>query len=310
MNGFLNLSANFDKKRKYKEEKGYIFMRKRFIVFFSALLIFVYVPVFPSKQVSVTQVLDKMLRAIQNVKAIKYTLHSKERIKGNIFSATSHIKISEEKPKKIYFKNPAKGLEVLWVDGENKNDALVYPNMFPYVTMSLDPYKSIMRKNQHHTIFDLGYLFIGSNIANTILKSTEDLNKYFKLIGSVNSNGNDCYHIYYEYTDYKLNEYIVQKGETVRGISVKLNIGEYRIRERNPELMDTFGYVKEGKKLIVPNNYSSKTIIYIDKKTFLPLFIMVYDDQGFYESYEYSELEINPTFNLNEFSKGFPGYKI
>lgn len=298
------------KKTSIIEQDYPIFMRKRLSIFFITLLVFTYLPVFPSKQITVTQLLDKMLHAIQDVRTMRYKLNSKERVKGSILTATSHIKISELSPKKIYFKNPVKGIEVLWVDGENKNDAYVYPNMFPYVTMSLDPYKSIMRKNQHHTIFDLGFVFIGKTIANKILKTSDDLNKQFKLIGSVNSNGTDCYHVYYEYPDYKLIDYVVQKGETVRSISAKLNIGEYRIRERNPELLETFGYIKEGKKLTVPNNYSSKTILYIDKKTFLPLYILVYDDQGFYESYEYSELETNISFKPNEFSKGFTGYKI
>lgn len=274
------------------------------------VLFLLYTPVFSSKQITCVQILDKMLRSIQTVKTMRYKLDSKERVKGKTLFASSYIKIVEGDPKRIYFKNPAKGLEVLWNEGENKGDAHVYPNMFPYVTLNLDPYKSIMRKNQHHTIFDLGFVFIGQTIANKILKSSDDINKSFKLLGSVNSNGVDCFNIYYEYPDYKLFEYVVQKNESVRSIATKLNVGEYRIREKNAELSDYFGIIKEGKKIIVPNNYSTKTVLYIDKKTFLPLYILVYDDEGFYESYEYSELEVNITFLPNEFSKGFPSYKL
>lgn len=285
-------------------------MSKKKIVFFVICLALTNLPVFPIEQVTATQILDKMLRSIQDTKTMRYKLNNKERIKSSIFTSTSFVKLNEANPKKIYLKNPVKGLEILWVEGENKNEAYVYPNAFPYITLSLDPYKSLMRKNQHHTIFDLGFTFIGKTIANNLLKSANNLEKHFRLVGSVLSNGTDCYHIYYEYPNYKIVEYVAQKDETVRSIAAKLNIAEYRIRELNSDLMENFDFIKEGRKLVIPNNYSNKTIMYVDKKTFLPLYVLVYDDQGFFESYEYSNLETNINFKPNEFSRGFPGYKL
>jgi outer membrane lipoprotein-sorting protein len=42
----------------------------------------------------------------------------------------------------------------------------------------------------------------------------------------------------------------------------------------------------------------------------LPVYIKAYDDKGLYESYEFSNLEINGVISPAEFTKGYKGYKF
>ena len=53
-----------------------------------------------------------------------------------------------------------------------------------------------------------------------------------------------------------------------------------------------------------------KLILYIDKATYLPRIIKVYDDKGLFESYEYHNLQLNPHIADEEFTKEYKGYKF
>jgi hypothetical protein len=211
-------------------------------------------------------------------------------------------------PRQLYFKNNA-GVEVLYNELHDKEEALVNPNAFPYINLKLDPYRSIMRNNQHHTIFELGFHHIGWILTNAVKQSELNFDKWFTYMGIVKFNNRDCYKVYFEYPDFKYVKYTVRKKETLRSIAQKLGIGEYRIIQNNINISYT-DYIKEGRILSIPNVYASKTLMYIDKELNLPVFIKAFDDLGFYESYEFSDLKINMNFNVKEFDRSFAKYNF
>ena len=247
-----------------------------------------------------------MLDSIRSIKNERCDIKATERVNGTLLFAESRIKINFN-PKKIYFQSPAKGIEILWVDGVNKGNALVHSKTLPFMNLDLDPYGSIMRKDQHHTIFELGSQYIGLTIANTILQAPKDFDKHFKYAGFIKWNNIDCYQIVINYPEYKYIEYITQKGETVTSIAHKLNTSDYKIRHIN-DLSSYFGAIKEGKKLKIPIPYSSEVVMYVDKKTFIPLNVRVFDEEGIFEGYEFTNVRINTTFAPDEFTKSFKGY--
>ncbi len=265
------------------------------------------IPVFSHEPaLTSVQILEKMFDAIQDVKTMRYTLYISERVNKINHNAVSEIKINVN-PRKVFLKNPNKGTEVLWVQGENKGDCWVYPNGFPYTTLNLSPVGDIMRKNQHHTIHDLGFAYIAKTTRASIFKAGIPLEKIFTYIGDITWDNTECYKLFASYPDFKYINYTVEKGETVASIANEFNCGEYRILERNQWIKDYTANI-EGKQLLVPNNYSNKTILYVTKKTNLPVFLKVYDDLGFYESYEYHNLQVNTSFAANEFSKNYSEY--
>lgn len=277
----------------------------RVITFFSIISLFIG-STSPSPVPSCREIVEKMLDSIKNIKTQTYSLKATERVGEHLLFAESHIKLSFN-PKKIYFRSVLKGFEVLWVSGQNKGNALVHSKTMPLVNLDLDPYGSIMRKDQHHTIFDLGTPYIGSVIANTILKAPKDFDKHFTYAGVITWNKTECYQIIIDYPEYKYIEYTVGKGETVTSIAHKLNTSDFKIRYKN-DLSSYFGTIKEGKKLTIPIPYSNKAIIYIDKKTFLPVNLKVYDELGLFEAYEFYNMKINVSFAPDEFTKNFKGY--
>ncbi len=260
----------------------------------------------PSETVSCREIIEKMLDSVRVIKTQRFDVKATERVNGGFLFAESRVKLHNS-PKKIYLNNPHKGLEILWVEGANKGNATVRTRTIPFVNLDLDPYGSLMRKDQHHTIFELGSQYIGVTFANTILRAPKDFDKHFKFAGSLKWNNIDCYQIMIDFPEYKYIEYTVSKGETVTSISHKLSTSDYKIRFKN-ELSSYFGTIKEGKKLMIPIPYSNKVIVYIDKKTFIPINLKVYDEEGLFEEYEFFNMQINIPFASNEFSKEFKGY--
>lgn len=256
--------------------------------------------------ISCKQIIEQMLDSIKNVKTQRYTVKSTERVDEHILFAESRIKINAS-PRKIYLFNPSKSIEVLWVQGKNSGNALVRSGSLPLMNFNLDPYGSLMRKDQHHTIFDLGFQYIGMTIANTIIKAPKDFDKHFLYAGSIFYDNHDCHQVIINYPEYKYIEYITAKGETVTSISEKLNTSDFKIRHIN-DLSSYFGAIREGKKLMIPTPYANKAILYIDKKSALPLSIKIYDEEGLFESYDFSNVVVNKAFADNEFSKSYKDY--
>lgn len=284
----------------------FVIMHLLRITFCSLLLLFFSGADKAPKTLSCREIIENMLDSIRVIKTQRYDVKSTERVGEHLLFAESHIKINSN-PKKIYFHSPKKGTEVLWVQGQNNNEALVHSSSIPLMNFDLDPYGSIMRKDQHHTIFDLGFQYIGITIANTIVKAPKDFDKHFLFAGSINFDNHDCHQIVINYPEYKYIEYITGKNETVTSIAQKLNTSDFKIRYIN-DLSSYFGSIKTGKKLLIPVPYSNKAILYIDKKSSIPLSIKIYDENGLFESYDFSNVIINKPFKENEFSKSFKGY--
>ena len=275
-------------------------------VLFTFFLAFFIGATVPAEPASCREILVNMLDSIRMIKTQRYDLKATERVEGNLLFAESTIKINE-RPKKIYFKSLEKGIEVLWVENENKGNAIVHSKSVPFLNMDLDPYGAIMRRNQHHTIFDLGFPYIGQTIATTMLKTSKDFDKHFSYAGIVKWNKTDCFQLLISYPEYKWIEHITRPGETVTSIAQQYNTSDFKIRYKN-ELSSYFGTIKEGKRLLVPIPYSNKAILFIDKKNYLPVNLKVYDEEGLFEAYEFYNVRINKPFAADEFSKNFKEY--
>lgn len=120
-------------------------------------------------ELSAARILSQMYDSIKNIKTLRQKVIAIERLEDTFNTSRSEIKILNQ-PKKIYFINRFKKLEVLYNSEISSQKALVKPHIFPYLTLNLDPRGNLMRKNQHYTIHELGYDFIGKSIALTLNK--------------------------------------------------------------------------------------------------------------------------------------------
>jgi len=251
---------------------------------------------------------QSMFEQTKSIKAISFKMKKYERINGQLVEQKSAIKI-ERNPLKVYSYqlHPKEGLEVLYVEGANSGNALINPNGFPWVNLSLDPQGSTMRKDQHHTIRDAGHDLFVSILEHLFEKYGERSIAMIKNKGIKKWDGHDCWLLEINNPHFNFEEYTVQPSETLISIADRLKVSEYMILENNKNIKD-YRDVSAGQKIKIPNDYSPKITLMIDKVRMIPLVLEIYDQKGLYEKYEYTEVKINPNFSKNEFTPEFEAY--
>lgn len=267
-----------------------------------ALLLLAAAPPVPTTE----QVNSRLSAAIENLKYLRCTVKAQERIDGSMHQARSVMKLTYN-PLRIYIKNQ-KGVEVLWLAGQNGGDAWVYPASFPYVTLSLNPNGKLMRSGQHHTALQAGFGTITDLLRSTALRQDNSYSRSFRYTGDTTLQGRTNYVLRSDFPQFRYVNYKAGKNETIGSVAERFGCGEYRIIQRND--LSIGDKIPEGKVLQVPNAYGRKTILCVDPKTFLPTVVQVNDDKGLFEKFEFSDVISNQPIPLEEFSKAYKGYKF
>lgn len=210
-------------------------------------------------------------------------------------------------PYRVYLKN-RKGVEVLYVTGQNNNEAWVYPGAFPYITLSLDPLGTLMRKGQHHTALQAGFGMIADLLNGPDGRADNVYTRSFRYAGDSTAQGRPCHILRSDYPQFRYVAYRAGKNETIASVADRFGCGEYRIAERNSLAIDS--KLAEGQVVQVPNAYGRRVIVLVDPKNYLPASVTVYDDRGLYEQYNFLDVVANQPIPLAEFSKGYKGYKL
>jgi hypothetical protein len=248
-------------------------------------------------------IIRDMLDSIKSIKTLRLQINAIEREAKNFNVVSSEIKL-QVNPRKLYFINRKKKLEILYVQGQNNNKALVKSGVVPNI--HLDPTGNIMRKNQHYTIHEIGFEALARAV-NLTLSKDKDGSKNFVYKGKVKKLSYNCYMLQYDNAAFGFTDYTVGVNETATSIAYKLRLNDYLVRYKN-DLLNDFGYIKSGTKLKVPTLYCKRAVIYVDEKSMLPVSASLYDDEGLFESYEFPSMEINPVIKEEEFTKSYPGY--
>ncbi|MFH1005096.1 MAG: DUF1571 domain-containing protein [Bacteroidota bacterium] len=246
-----------------------------------------------------------MLISIDNIKTMKFHLKAIERFNGKLIFSKAQVKMSRS-PLKIYLY--LNGPEVLWIEDKNKDNAMVNPHGFPFINLNISSTNFLMRKNQHHIVKEVGYDYFREIIREAIKITDNNFDSYFKYQGEVEWEKHTCYFITIVYPDFKYEDYIVKKDETLVTIAHALHVNDYMLLELNSSKVSYYDDVKTEQIIKVPNAYGSKIILYIDKELLLPLVIKVYDEKGLFEMYEYHNLLVNPKIADEEFTKDYKEY--
>lgn len=270
------------------------------IIFFLAL------PVSAQQDIESRAVYNKMMHAMEIVKTCKFELHVQERIFGKMIYGVHSVKLQTH-PYKLYIKSklPDTGAEVLYIKGTNNNKALINPNRFPFFNINLSPESSILRKNHHYVISQVGFGYLFD-----VLKNYEHRDKemfYSKLKLKKPTPEHNYYILEIDNTDFGMMNYKVVKGENVTDIANKFFINDQMILELNRNV-DYFDDVSAGDVITIPNSYARKIVFYLDKKTYLPLTQVIYDQNGLYSKIEFENFVLNPEIKSEEFTKQYKDY--
>ncbi len=232
-------------------------------------------------------VIEKTLDSVQATKVLSFTFTRFERINGIMATSSSAIKL-ETKPFKLYLKTlGAEGGKEVVYGAEKHNKAAVNPNSFPYITIYLDPYSSLLRENQHHTIFEIGFTYFARIMAAYSLKIANKHKEFCTIDGNVEWGGRKCISVTCNYPSFAYVKYTAKKDETLTTIANRLLLSDYMMLEKNSENVSYYDDVDEDEEILIPNSYCKKITFYVDKENYLPIRQMIYDDKGLFEEYHY-----------------------
>ncbi len=256
--------------------------------------------------ITTEQLIARMSSAIDNLRYLRCSVKAQERIGREVKPSSSLMKLTFN-PLRVYIKDN-KNVEVLWVTNQNSGDAWVYPASFPYITLSLNPYGSLMRRGQHHTVLQAGFGTIADLMHPSALHQDATFSRTFRYAGDTTVLARPCHVLRSDYPQFRYVAYRAAKNETTATVAERFGCGEYRILERNNLGPSTA--LPEGKVVQVPNGYGRRTILCIDAKTYLPVIVDVRDDRGLFEKFEFYNVVANQPIPVEEFTKGYKGYKL
>ena len=256
----------------------------------------------------VRDLVNKMIENIDNQNYLEFVLERNERNEKGFKKGKFFAKVNIS-PYKIYIKNevPKKGSEILYMEDENNNKALVNPNFFPYINVSLSPENSLMFAGGHHCLKDLGFNFFNDCFKLYLNQYGDDFFNYIEYNGKYEWDNRSCYKLTINYPDYKKLEYVTKENESLYNISKEKLINIAKLKEYNPKF-EIFEEIDKNEVITITNIYSKKTVVFIDAINFFPVYQMLYDEEGLYEKYSYSNLTINKKFKAEEFKSEFEEY--
>lgn len=244
------------------------------------------------------------------IKSMKFTLKMQERVKGKIIYSETYNKVSYA-PHKVYLKQykPRVGMEILYCEGERNNCMLIYTNGFPWVNLTYSPYAHMVHKESHHNITRSGLRYIGKMMGSFLNTNTKDYN--INMLAEEVVDGKLCYKMTIEHKDFRFIPHIIKKGESIHSIADQLLFSPNLILENNLSVVDDYDEaLVEGQKIMIPNAYGKKIVMWIDKKSLLPIKFQIDDHKGFYEIYEYQNIQLNPVFKEGEFTEDYEEYEF
>ncbi len=250
-------------------------------------------------------ILIKTIRSTRKIKTLSYTITKTERIEGELITQITFSKLNRN-PLKVYLrqKYPKDGMEVLFTNGEK---VLVNPNGFPWFNLKLSPLGNVVRENQHHTIYESGYDHVINVFDHIVKKYDGVINTMLYVEKDTIWDSQDVWKIIFQNPSYQVNDYKMKEGETVMQVARRDMLSEYWILERN-ESLKNFNDEKPGEIIKRPNDYAPSMILYVDKARFIPLVMKVYDSEGLFENYSYSNVKVNPEFKEIEFDRDCDEY--
>ena len=162
------------------------------------------------------ELLDQMIEQTRKVYTLSYTMRKFERINGKLIEQVSYIKHNRG-PYKVYARQqyPNDGLEVLYVEGENRGRVLINPNGFPWMNVSLDPNSSQLRKGQHHTILDTGYDLVIDILDHLVKKYSAKTDVILSISDVTSINGKKCWVLELKNPNFKYQSYTIRKGDSL-----------------------------------------------------------------------------------------------
>lgn len=249
-------------------------------------------------------IVNDMLRSMDGIRTLKYRFVKEERFKGKMEKKEMLVKYRRQPfAVSLYFYEPDGGMKVLFVDGQNNNQAKIHLNktLLSWLEPNMDPLSKSMRKGEHHSLMDSGLEFTRKLLTHLRERALAE-NRFEELCryeGEVVWDNRKCYKLLLQYPDFKWESYRLKQGESIEGIARQQHLNPYMILEKNK--LSWYDKAKAGDEILIPNIYAQKVWLYVDQINHMPVYQEVHDEHGLFERYQYVLLLVNPQLEPEAF---------
>ncbi len=251
-----------------------------------------------------TEQIQALLRrsstALAGVHDYRGTLVKRERFGEALLEQTVEFKFS--RPFKVYVKyiEPHPGREVIYVRGSHRNKARAHKGSVPDIPVNLSPFGRIAMEGNHHPITSFGlqnmFRIVARGIRNAIGRG--DGSVHLSDGGTVS--GHPTWRIEM-LTKTGGRDVTVRGSENLWKLAKRVGQDMYVILHHNDDIHSPRD-VRPGQTVFVPRYYGSRGEFFFSKRTDLIIKVVTWDQHGkLYESYEFTELELNPGLEDRDF---------
>jgi len=246
-------------------------------------------------------VYKRLNESVSAIKSMEFNLVNYERIGDVLLRGEQHVTLTTS-PFQCYILmiEPSNGEELIYAGEKYDFQAVYEPNGFPYLQFELDPMGDLMRKNNHHTIFDLGFNSMMKMLNFHMAESQHKLE-----VIDVVLDDKEAYKLSIDFIKFTYRSYEIVEKESISDLAERLMLNDYMLALLNDKEISDI--LKVGSEITIPTSYAKKIELFIDKKNGLPFSQKVFDDKGLYEHYEFSELVVNRPVSEDRFNSDFLG---
>ena len=244
--------------------------------------------------------LRRSSRALAAVDDYRGTLVKRERFGDELVEQTVEFKFS--RPFKVYVKyvEPHPGREVIYVRGSNRNKARAHKGSVPDIPVNLSPFGRIAMEDNHHPVTSFGLQNIlriaARGIRNAIGRGDASIH--------LSDGGIVLRHPTWriEMQARTVGRHVtVRRSENLWKLAKRVGQDMYVILHHNDDIRSPRD-VRPGQSVFVPRYYGSRGEFFFSKRSHVMIKVVIWDHDGkLYESYEFTELELNPGLQERDF---------
>ena len=260
---------------------------------------------------SVEQLISLARKTMAATQDYTGVLVREERVDGKLVKQINRFKFAKPFKVYLYFVEPHKGREAIFVRGWNDGEIRVHKGSFPDISLNLDPLGSTALNGKHHPIHHFGFEYM----IELVDRNLSLAKKHAEGETAVSDGGKVAGEAVW-----KIDVRFPKKGwmakaredETLWHISKRtgqdMNWILYSNRSKGWDEPDD---VDEDDPVFIPRYYGHKAEFYVVKDTGLPVKSVVWDWSGrLYERYSYRDVKLNPGLTRADFDPNNPKYNF
>ena len=253
-----------------------------------------------SKNARIEALLEQSANAMAGVYDYRGTLVKRELFGDELVEQTIEFKFS--RPFKVYVKymEPYAGREGIYIRSANRNRLRAHRGSMPDIAVSLSPRGRIAMEDNHHPITSFGLERMLEVGTRNIRKAIERGDATLRVSNGGVVHGEPTWRIDIE--SKPGGHYVTaRRAEDLWEVAKRVGQDMYVILHHNDGI-DGPADISQGQGVFVPRYYAGRGEYFIGKRTFMMVKARSWDHRGnLYESYEYTNLELNPGLEARDF---------